>query len=46
MANAFPNLCHALIYYFAYGMRNVSKDYSFSKIVSLMKQGIKTFKKG
>ena len=43
IANAFPFLKHILIYYFAYGMRNVSKDYDFLKICKLMRQGIKEF---
>ena len=43
IANAFPVLKHILIYYFAYGMRNVSEDYNFLKICKLMRQGIKEF---
>ena len=43
IANAFPVMKNLLIYYFAYGMRNVSKEYSFSKICKLMKQGFKEF---
>lgn len=44
IANAFPVMKSILVYYFAYGMRNMSKDYSFSKICKLMKQGFKEFK--
>lgn len=44
LANAFPKMCKILIYYFAFNLRNVSKQHSFLKIVSLMKKGIKTFK--
>lgn len=44
IANAFPLLCHLFIYYFAFKLRKASKDHSFSKILSLMKKGIKTFK--
>lgn len=45
IANAFPVMKSLFIYYFAYGMRNVSKEYSFSRICKLMKQGIKEFEK-
>ncbi|MBE7058181.1 MAG: glycosyltransferase family 2 protein [Ruminococcaceae bacterium] len=44
IANAFPVMKHLLIYYFAYGMRNDTKEYSFFKICKLMRQGIKDFK--
>ena len=44
IANAFPVMKHMFVYYFAYGMRNISKDYTFSKICKLMKQGFKEFK--
>lgn len=44
LANAFPRLKNLLIYHFAYGLRNVSKDYSFKKICRLMRQGIRAFK--
>jgi len=44
LANAFPVLCHVLIYYFAFHLRNVSKEFNFIKIVSLMKKGIEIFK--
>ena len=30
IANAFPVLKHLLVYYFAYGIRNVSKEYPFN----------------
>lgn len=43
IANAFPVMKSLLVYYFAFGMRNVSKDYSFSEICKLMKQGFKEF---
>ena len=43
IANAFPVMKHILVYYFAYGMRNISKEYSFSKIYGLMCQGLKEF---
>lgn len=43
IANAFPVMKSFLVYYFAFGMRNVSKDYSFSGICKLMKQGFKEF---
>ena len=45
IANAFPVMKSLLVYYFAYGMRNVSKEYSFLEICKLMKQGFKEFKK-
>lgn len=45
IANAFPMMKHILVYYFAYGMRNVSKEHSFSKICKLMRQGMKEFDK-
>lgn len=44
IANAFPCLKSIFVYYFAYGMRNVSKDYSFSEICKLMKKGFREFK--
>lgn len=44
IANAFPVLKHILVYYFAYGMRNLTKDFGFKKICSLMKKGYKEFK--
>ncbi len=43
IANAFPCLKWLLIYYFAYGMRNVSKKYSFTQICKLMKLGFKEY---
>ncbi len=45
IANAFPRMKRLFLYYFAYGMRNVSKDYSLTKICKLMKQGFKEYKK-
>lgn len=44
IANAFPSLKNLLIYYFAFKLRKVSKDYNFNKIIKLMKKGIKEFK--
>lgn len=43
IANAFPIMKNLYIYYFAYRMRNVSKEYSFLKICRLMRQGVKEF---
>lgn len=45
IANAFPVMKNLFVYYFAYGMRNVSKDYSFREICLLMKNGFKEFRK-
>lgn len=45
IANAFPKMKSMLVYYFAYRMRNVAKEYGFSKICKLMKCGFKEFKK-
>ncbi len=45
LANAFPYLKSLLVYYFAYGLRNVSKDYGFRKICRLMRQGFHEYKK-
>ena len=44
IANAFPVMKNLFVYYFAFGLRNVSKEYSFSKIRKLMKQGVREFK--
>jgi len=44
IANAFPFLKHFLIYYFAFKMRTLSKEFGFRRILSLLKQGIKKFK--
>lgn len=44
IANAFPAMKHLLVYYFAYGMKSLSKEHNFSKIVKLMKKGFKEFK--
>jgi len=44
IANAFPKMKSLLVYYFALGMRNISKEYSFVTICKLMKQGFKEFK--
>ena len=45
IANAFPVAKDLLVYYFAFGMRNVSKEYNYFKICKLMKQGFKEFDK-
>ncbi len=45
VANAFPVLKNLFVYYFAFGKRNVSKEYNFFKICKLMKQGVKEYKK-
>ncbi len=44
IANAFPLMKNLLLYYFAYGMRNISEEYGFSEICKLMKKGFKEFK--
>lgn len=44
IANAFPCLKSLFLYYFAYGLRKVSKDYGFRKICRLMRQGIREYK--
>lgn len=43
IANAFPVMKNVFVYYFAFGLRNASKDYNFSKICKLMKKGFKEF---
>jgi len=45
ISNAFPVMKNVLVYYFAYGMRNITKEYGFSKICKLMKKGIREFDK-
>lgn len=45
IANAFPKMKNLLVYYFAFGMRNITREYSFKKICKLMKRGFKEFKK-
>jgi len=45
IANAFPLLKHLLVYYFAYGMRRLTKEYGFFDIVKLMKKGFNEFKR-
>lgn len=45
LANAFPLMKNLFVYYFAYGLRKVSKDYDFNKICRLMRQGIQEFKR-
>ena len=44
IANAFPILKHVLIYYFAYRMKNLSKEFGFAKICKLMRKGFKDYK--
>lgn len=44
IANAFPVLKHLLRFYFAFGMRKLSKDFGFCRICKLMKQGFKEYK--
>lgn len=45
IANAFPAMKFLFIYYFAFGLRNVSNDYGFLRICRLMRQGVKEFSK-
>ncbi len=45
IANAFPVLKSILIYYFAFGLRNTSNEYSYFEICKLMKRGIKEYQK-
>ena len=45
LANAFPVLKHVFMYYFAYGMRNYSKEYGFFEICRLMRKGYREFKR-
>ena len=45
LANAFPRLKFVLVYYFAYGLRNASSNYSFLKICRLMRKGFQEYKK-
>lgn len=44
IANAFPVLKHFLIYYFAFNLRNASKDHNFFSICKLMRKGFSEFK--
>lgn len=44
IANAFPRAKHLLLYYFAFGMRGIAKEFGFRRICRLMRQGFKTFK--
>lgn len=44
IANAFPVLKHVIIYYFAYRMKNLSKNFGFAKICRLMRKGFKEYK--
>ena len=43
IANAFPIMKHLLVYYFAYGLKDVSDAYDFRKICTLMRQGFREF---
>ena len=43
LANMFPRAKDALIYYFAFQMRNVSETHSFSRICKLMREGFRVF---
>lgn len=45
IANAFPVLKHLLVYYFAFGMRNLTEEYGFFDVVRLMKKGYKEYKR-
>ena len=45
IANTFPVMKHLLVYYFAYRMRNASKEHNFGKVCRLMKQGFREFKR-
>lgn len=45
IANAFPVMKGMLVYYFAYRMRNVSKEYGFFQVCKLMKQGFEIYRK-
>ncbi len=44
LANLFPVMKSLLMYYFAFGMRKLSKDYGYFKICKLIRQGFKVFK--
>ena len=44
IANTFPVMKYLLVYYFAFRLRKVSKDYGFRKICRLMRQGFREFK--
>ena len=44
IANAFPFMKNLFVYYFAFGLRNVSDEYSFFRIIKLMKKGVREFK--
>ena len=44
IANAFPILKGVLIYYFAFKMRKLSKDYNQRKIRRLMREGFRVFR--
>ena len=43
IANAFPILKHLLVYYFAYSMRDLSKEFGFRQICKLMKKGYREY---
>ena len=44
LANTFPVLKYILIYYFAFGLRNVTDSYTYRDICGLMRVGIKKYK--
>ena len=44
IANAFPKMKSLLKFYFAYSLRNVSKEYSYFRIIKLMKKGFEEYK--
>ncbi len=44
IANAFPVMKGLFLYYFAYGLRNVSNDYTFLKICKLMRTGFMLYR--
>lgn len=44
LANAFPVMKHLLVYYFAFRLRNVSKDYNFWSVCKLIRQGYREFR--
>ena len=45
IANAFPFLKYIFLYYFAFGMRNITEEYGFLDICRFMKTGFREYKK-
>ena len=45
LANAFPVLKHVLIYLFAYRLKDLSEEFNFRRICSLIRRGFREFKK-